>query len=276
MPLSLRTPPQEFGPGREDPVDDSVDVPAAVICAVCGDAACTGCERELSRSGIVAMIPWERPGGDAIARLWQTARATTMTGDAFFEILPDGPMTPALRFALIAELIAATNFVLSSLPLVALLAPSWVVHLVLDPAARSMTLRLLVVGIPALAILLVAAHVAHGLALDRGARKVGAESRRTRALRFGLYATGWDLVMGPVGALILVLKEGVASALALLKLSPGLPGRCTRAFLRGTYRLDPARVERASASGTVMAVVATFVGAVIILVGAALLVLATG
>lgn len=276
MPLSLRTPPREFGASREETVDDSIDVPAAVICAVCGDAGCPGCERELSRSGIVALIPWERSGSGAMGRLWATARATTMTGEAFFEILPDGPVTPALRFAMITELVAALGFVLSSLPLVAVLAPGWAAHVVTDPVARDIALRLTVVGIPALATLLVAAHVAHGLALDRGARKVGAEPRRVRALRFGLYATGWDLVMGPLGALILAFKEGLSSWVVLFRLSVGLPARCTRAFLRGAYRLDVKRVEEASQSGTVMAVVATFVGAVIILFGAAAIVLATG
>src|SRR5580700_2865375 len=113
LPQSLRTPPRQFRV-VEDVVDDSVDVPAAVVCAVCGDAACSGCERELSRSGIVAMVAWERPGAPALARLWATARATTMSGEAFFDLLPDGPIVPALRFAVFVELMAALGLVLFS------------------------------------------------------------------------------------------------------------------------------------------------------------------
>src|ERR1700722_3703673 len=126
MPLSLRTPPGELRVVREDVVDDSVDVPAAVVCAVCGDAACAGCERALSRSGIVALVAWERPAGSALSRMWVTARATTISGEDFFDLLPDGPIVPALRFALLVETIAAFGLTVLSLPLVALLAPSWV------------------------------------------------------------------------------------------------------------------------------------------------------
>ena len=56
---------------------------------------------------------------------------------------------------------------------------------------------------------LVAAHVAHGWALDLGARRSGARGATTRALRFGLYAAGWDLVIGPLGAVVVAAKEGV-------------------------------------------------------------------
>ena len=276
MPLSLRTPPSELRVVREDVVDDSVDVPAAVVCAVCGDALCTGCERELSRSGIVSMVAWERPGAPVLARLWATARATTISGEGFFELLPDGPLVPALRFAVLAELLAATGLVLFSLPLIAVCAPSWVRHVALDGGARDVATRVLLVGVPALALMLVAAHAAHGLALDRGARKVGAQASRARALRFGLYATGWDLVLGPIGAVVLGVKEGLGSTLALFQLGVGLPGRCTRAFLRGCYGLEGARVEKANGSATAMAVAVTILGAIAVLVGAAVVVLGAG
>ena len=65
---------------RPDEAWDQLDVPAAVVCAVCGDVDCIGCERELSRSGIVAMVAWERPGAPMLARMWATARAATMAG----------------------------------------------------------------------------------------------------------------------------------------------------------------------------------------------------
>lgn len=275
MPQSLRTPPRDFR-AHEDVVDDSVDVPAAVVCAVCGDAACMGCERELSRSGIVSMVAWERPGAPVLGRMWATARAATMAGEGFFELLPDGPIAPALRFAFAVEMIAACGFVASLLPLVLVLAPVWVEHVVVDGAARGISLRIAFVGVPSLALLLVAAHAAHGLALDHGARRAGARGSRSRALRFGLYASGWDLVLGPVGAVVLAIKEGLGATRTLLGLGVGLPGRCARGFLRGAYQLEGARAERASRSATAVAIVATLLGALAILVGAVMLVLSTG
>src|SRR5205807_1742842 len=97
-------------------------------------------------------------------------------------------------------------------------------------ASRAMAVRALVVGVPILATMLVLAHAAHGLALDIGARRSGARSERTRALRFGLYATGWDLVLGPLGALIVALTEGLSSVVALGKVGMKLPGLSARAF----------------------------------------------
>src|SRR5205823_5146887 len=141
-------------------------------------------------------------------------------------------------------------------------APAWATHVALDVAAREIAIRVGLVGIPALALLLVAAHAAHGLALDRGARSSGGRPATTRALRFGLYASGWDLVLGPIGAVVLALKEGLPAVGQLLELSVGLPGRCTRAFLRGCYRLDGAHADRARVASTAAAVVATIVGAV--------------
>jgi hypothetical protein len=269
MPLTVRTP-REVARTREDPVDDSIEVPAAVVCATCGDSTCTGCDHDQSRSGIVAMVPWERPGsGGALARLWGTARATTLQGDVFFELLPDGPIAPALRFAFAAELLAAVGFFLSALPFVLALAPAWAAHVVRDAGAREVAVRAFLVGVPGLALLLVAAHAAHGLALDRGARRVGGRASAGRALRFGLYASGWDLVMGPLGALVLGVTEGVGAVGTLLDLGPGLPGRCTRAFLRGCYRLEGARADKARAASMVAAAIATLIGAAAI-VGAAI------
>src|SRR5690242_12393546 len=70
---------------------DLLDVPATVVCAFCGDADCGGCENDLSRSGIVSIVAWERPATPVLSRLWSTARATTRDTEGFFELLPDGP-----------------------------------------------------------------------------------------------------------------------------------------------------------------------------------------
>jgi hypothetical protein len=227
------------------------DVPATVVCAHCGDADCPGCINENTRSGVVAVVPWERPGAPAWTRLWATARATTLDADRFFETLPDGPLAPALRFGL-----------LLFIPLT-VLAPGWVKHLLLDEGG--MLLRIAVAGIPALAALLVAAHVAHGWALDIGARRSGARGATTRALRFGLYAAGWDLVIGPLGAVVVAAKEGLRASLSIAGVGMGLPGRSARAFLRGCYRLEGKAAQPALRASYAAAVVATAVGTVAVI-----------
>lgn len=242
------------------------EVPATVVCAHCGDADCPGCLHEQSRSGVVAVIAWERPGVPTLTGLWTTARGTVFDADRFFESLPDGPIAPALRFALLSEVLASTAFALLALVPLFLLAPRWIEHVLVD---RPGTLfRLVAFGVPGLAGLLVAAHAAHGWALDLGARRAGARGATTRSLRFGLYAAGWDLVVGPLGLVVIGLKEGLRPALSIIDLATGLPVRSARAFLRGCYRLDgePARPALRASYGT--AVVATIVCALAV-VGAA-------
>lgn len=250
---------------------DLLDVPAAVVCARCGEADCGGCENELSRSGVVSVVVWERPHitQSALARLWSTARSTTRDAEAFFELLPDGPLMPALRFAAICELLAAAAAFLFFVVVAAVVAPEWLKHLAVDPQARNMTLRLVVLGIPAFAALLVAAHAAHGLSIDVGARRAGAKPSRSRALRFGLYACGWDLVLGPIGAVVVALKEGAKAALELSNALSGLPTRATLAFLRGAYRLDHESSQRALATSYAGAALATLLFAVIVVVAVA-------
>jgi hypothetical protein len=246
------------------PVDDLVDldVPAAVVCAHCGDADCSGCRNEQTRSGVVAIVAWERPGASALTRLWATARATTFECDRFFESLPDGPLAPALRFAFASELLASGAMALLALVPVTIMAPRWMKHVLVDEGSTA--LRLGVAFVLALATILVAAHVVHGWALDRGARRSGARGATTRALRFGLYATGWDLVGGPIGAVVVGVKEGLKRALSIGAILMGLPGRSTRAFLRGCYRLDGASAEPALRASYIAAGVATVVGAIVV------------
>ena len=114
-------------------------------------------------------------------------------------------------------------------------------------------------------MLLVLAHLAHGWALDRGARRAGARGATTRALRFGLYAAGWDLVIGPLGALVVAAKEGLSAASSVVTVGIGLPARSARAFLRGCYRLEGAAAEPALRASYVAAAVATGVGAVAVI-----------
>ena len=247
---------------ESDELVDS-DVPAAVVCAHCGDADCPGCLHEQTRSGVVAIVPWERPGAPTLERLWTTARATTFDSERFFATLPDGPILPALRFAIVSELIASAAMAITLLVPLAVLAPAWAAHALLHESAT--VLRLFVAGVPSLAALLVAAHVAHGWALDRGARGSGVRSASSRAVRFGLYATGWDVVIGPLGAVVVAIKEGLRAMLSIASVGVGLPGRSARAFLRGCYGLEAASAAPALRASYVAAVVATAVGTVAVI-----------
>jgi hypothetical protein len=255
---------------------DLVDVPATVICALCSDPDCPGCENEpeeRSRSGIVAIVAWERAKQPMFGRLWSTARSTTRDTDGFFELLPDGPILPALRFAMLSELLAAGSLLFGFFAVAGAVAPHWLLGVALEPASRSFAFRLVVLGLPAFAALLVAAHVAHALSVDLGATRQGKKSDRSHALRFGLYACGWDLVMGPLGAVIVAVKEGIGAALDLPSALSGLPTRATLSFLRGCYRLEGERARNALTTSYFGATAATLLFAVLVLAAVTALVL---
>ena len=247
---------------------DKIDVPAAVVCARCGSSECTGCTAAVGeKSGFIAVVPWERSDASVTRRLWQTARATTRDPERFFEALPEGTIAPALRFAALAELVASTAMIFAVLAATACIAPSMSAHMILDASARGVVARTLLASIPALAALLVVAHVAHGVALDFGApRELRSRERRLHALRFGLYTTGWDVVLGPVGALVVLIKEGTKAFRDLADVAQTLPGRSARAFLRGAYGLSGDAAKKplrasfiASALSILVAVVVTVV-----------------
>jgi hypothetical protein len=256
---------------RERASTDLVDVPAAVVCLRCGELDCPGCEQEQSRSGVVAIVAWERPMIPMFARLWATARSSTRDAESFFELLPDGPVMPALRFAALCETLTLCVWALLLVPVAAVVAPDWLKHFATDPAARSMAIRAVLFGIPAFATVLVAAHAAHGLSIDRGATKNGGRPARSRALRFGLYACGWDLVIGPLGAIVVALKEGVGSMFALASLAADVPSKATKAFLRGCYRVEGERAKSANAIAFTSTVLIT--GMCVVLVAVALIAL---
>ncbi len=249
---------------------EDIEVPAAVVCARCGLSDCGGCDASLTRSGVIALIAWERPG-PVWQRLWLTARATTRDPEGFFEALPDGPLAPALRFAFASELIASFAMVVALSPLLAAVAPSWVHDVLHGGASLAFAARAVLVGVPMLAILLVTAHAAHGLSIDLGARRAGSASAASRALRFGLYATGWDLVLGPLGAVVVAAKEGIGASLALGRLAVGLPGRSARAFVRGAYFLSGDAAESTLRVSYVAAIVASLVASLLILAAIAAL-----
>lgn len=231
---------------RKESQPDLFDVPAAVVCVHCGESDCAGqCIMETTQSGIVHIVPWERSRLPFFTRLWGTARLTTVDAEPFFAGLPDGPIGPAFRFALAAELFALLSHVAVAIPAALIMAPGWVKHVALDPESRSFALRLLAFGVPLFALVLVTAHAAHGYALDVGAGRQGAKRQRSRAVRFGLYAAGWDLVVGPVGFLVVLVREGIESAMTVMGLLRGLPTRASKAFASQHYRLTQEPLKKA-------------------------------
>src|SRR5271154_81442 len=122
------------------------DVPATVVCARCGNAECPGCVNDSARSGIIAVVPWERLGGPAPQRLWATARAATFDAERFFESLPDGPIDMALGFAVASEMIAVTTMAIALMVPLGFLAPVWMKHVLTDQ--WGLLLRLFVAGGP--------------------------------------------------------------------------------------------------------------------------------
>ncbi len=247
--------------------DELVDFPAAVVCAMCGSSDCPGCAEERSRSGVISIVAWERPGG-AFGRLWSTSKAATLTAEAFFETLPDGPITPALRFAFFAEILAASTMLVLVGGTLSVIAAAFGGASAFDPASIGFACRAAFASVFGLALLLVGAHSAHGLALGVAARRRGGKAALGRALRFGLYSCGWDLVLGPIGFIALLREKS-----SIVGLAVGLPTRAALAFLRGTYRLEGAEAKPALHASYVAAVVATLVCALTMLVGLAAVVL---
>jgi hypothetical protein len=252
-------------PSDDDAVD-AFDVPAAVLCAFCGDPDCAGCEEAtITQSGVLAIIPWERTNAGLWTRLWSTANAATQGADSFFAVLPDGEISAAMRFAVVAELLAVASMVAVLLPVIAIALPTLALAVLHDADLRTAALRWLALGVPAVSLWMVLAHVTHGAALDVGARGQGAASQRRRALRFGLYACGWDLMTGPLGALVTLFSKGFRATIDLVELAMHVPGRATVALLQGAYRLAPEPLARARRVGAMAAaLIAVASGAVVI------------
>jgi len=255
MQRARRTPiPDERRPsGRASVVEhddgalDWADVPAAVVCACCGRPDCAGCltvDEPTNASGVVAIMPWERPGAGWIKRLWSTARLVTLSHRELFAALPEGPLRPALVFACAAELTAALGLGLC-FGLALALAPDFTKTLLHDPYLRSLLVNAFLWGVPGLAALMIALHALHGVLVDRAARAAGSR-KRGRGLRFGLYACGWDLVTLPLGLFVVLVSEGFSTARRAAGLAVSVPVAATRAYLTGVHALDPLQARRAA------------------------------
>jgi len=240
---------------RHDSAFDLIDVPATVVCAACGDPACAGCATdEPNQSGVVAIIPWERPDVGFWRRLWQTSTLATVHARTFFGTLPDGEIPTALWFALVSETIAVGGLALAAALVALLFLPSLPRILLDDPGLRATIIRGSGAGVFVLILTMVALHAVHGMALDAAARHFGGR-RFGRGLRFGLYACGWDLITLPLGLLMTALTSGFRAARRAAPLGLTAPAHASEAFLIGVHGLGPEGVRLARRRGIYLAII---------------------
>lgn len=268
---ALRTPVPRI-PSRPDiEVDegalDLTEVPATVVCATCGLPECDcDVDRPSAFSGVMAIVPWERPGGSLLGRLWATAKLCTLSPAGFFSALPPGGALAPLAFALLTEVLAALGLCLTLAGALLLVLPALGSEVAGNAALRSMIGRGVLWGVPALSLLMVALHTAHGLALDAAARRFG--SRQSgRGLRFGLYSCGWDLVTLPLGLLVLMLTDGPVSALRHSARGLTAPNSAALAYLAHVHHFEQPQAVRVTRHAVTLVFVPTLL---LIVVGGAL------
>jgi hypothetical protein len=223
---------RRFPQRSEDEAADSVDVPAAVVCAFCGRGDCLGCGDEANAaSGMIAIVPWERAQMSWSGRFWATVHATTRGAEGFFRALPDGQVAPAFRFALLAEIFAVGSTALVVTPLAVLGVPGLLLRFLTQGTTRQAVALAALVGIVGFTALLLVAHAVHGICL-------GKLIPRTRALRLGLYSCGWDFGSSPAGIVTAFASGGFGAVRALTASSITAPARAADAALDGIFRLQ--------------------------------------
>jgi hypothetical protein len=221
------------------------DLPAAVVCATCGESDCPGCALEPARdtrSGLVVFVPWERPQLGLWGRFWTTSRLTTESAETFFASIPDGSVSPALSYALLAESVAVGSTVLAwtalGVGLMYAILPAFTAHTLSSASGQAGLIRMSGVAWIAFTSVLLLTHLIHGYFLDREAGRAGRERKPARALRFGLYAAGWDVAQSPIGFAALLIRRGPGAFREALRHATTTPGRATTALLRGVYGLE--------------------------------------
>jgi len=225
---------------------DLSEVPATVVCATCGLPECN-CEsdRPSSFSGVMAIVPWERPGGTLLSRLWATAKLATLSPEAFFAALPPGSVLLPLGFGVLAEVLSALGLCATLGGLGLMVVPSLGPELLHNPAIQAVVARAMAWGVPGLALAMVLLHAGHGVALDAAARREGSR-QAGRGLRFGLYSCGWDLVTLPLGLLLLTLTDGPVSALRHSARGLTAPNSAAVAYLAHVHHFEKEVAKRAA------------------------------
>jgi hypothetical protein len=204
-------------------------------------------------------VPWERPLSAWPGRFFATVQATTRGAEGFFRTMPDGRISPALGFAVVAEIFAVTSTAMVVAPLVVLGVPGLLLRFLSDDSTRVAVLSATVVGVLGFTLLLVVAHAIHGWVL---APKVS----RAHGLRFGFYACGWDFGSSPAGVVAATYADGIGAGFAMLGSSITAPSRSVEAAVSGMFRLDPDTARRAQRRAMRIAMAASVPGVVVVMV----------
>lgn len=176
-------------------------------------------------------------------RLFGTALSSSVEPERVFARIAEGPVAPALGFAIWAESVALGSFAV----LAALGLHLWDSELTWRIASDPFVAFLLALALPIGVLVMVLLHALWGIGLDLSARVSGAPRRSggvKSGLRFGLYACGWDLLTSPAG-----LGHGLLSRRALEAWVPVYRAICAprvamRAYLERSHGLDARAQDR--------------------------------
>lgn len=242
--------PASFPTGPNADLDSSVDfeIPPVTRCTTCLRFDCEGCRRRVERRALV----WEKSRGPVFVRLWLTARQSLAAAKvSCLDAEPARPLA-ALRFALLAELVASLSIVVALLLLLWIVFPAGAAFLLGHPTALGSTL-LLGAG---LAAFMVAVHVLWGLGLELALALAGSGFQLRRGLAFALYACGWDLLTSPLGVVLSVAQAGLLPGVEQVRDAARIPRAALVRYIvvsRGAPRERANGIVRASFSLPVLA-----------------------
>ena len=247
---------QALSPTEDEDELADFEIPPAVVCAACGMATCSGCAlppKSFENSGIIRTTPWERELIDAPTGLWATVELVTLEGQEFFANLPKGLVSPAFRFAFAVELLAIGSSYFLWLPMLYVLAPTFVITVASVPVFRNFAIAVLFVGWPLVAIIMVGLHWVWGVSLELGIRLQKQPADLTVGSRYGLYTCGWDLITSPFGFVVALIQRGPSGARTALSSALSIPGVATQVYLRehrGLQSQDRRAVTRVATAVT--------------------------
>lgn len=228
--------PESIAKGRISEAPEESDVPPMVSCALCRRQDCPGCDVLVTPSVPAAVaLAWEGVGGHWLKRLWLTALASSTEPHKTFGELPEGSVTPALIFALLAETLALASVAAATVVAALAIAPEFSLPILLTPMLVGAGLASLF----ALALFMVLLHVLWGLCIELGALTTGGRARFGQGLRFGMYACGWDLVTSPIGIIGGIASRGFTGAWRPIIQAARVPRTALRAYTEDHRKLAP-------------------------------------
>lgn len=215
-------------------LDSAIDfeIPPIARCVACHGLDCEGCLRVVPRN----RIAWEQEGS-LLHRLWATARQSIAAGTRSCLDVERPRLFAAIRFALLAELLACTSVTLVLLVVAQVGAPT------LEQVGF---FSLVGVG---LGVFLVLAHLLWGLGLELALALCGLGFSPKRGLSFALYACGWDLFTSPAGIAAALVSSGPRAGWAQVREAARVPRAALLRYLtesRGASDHQAAFAVRAS------------------------------